>query len=96
MNSTQLLKVLAVDRRSYIFDDVGSGSIVMKTAQGEDMKLYDEEGRQIDSRVPYGLIEPLIDQGYLNQDEKSSRIYRISYSGLKAVRGGDADDTGNG
>jgi hypothetical protein len=49
------------------------------------MVLHDDDGRQVVPRAPYSLIEPMIRQHYIEQDARSGRLYRISYSGMKSA-----------
>jgi hypothetical protein len=83
MNTTRILEILAANPDAYIEDDVGSGEITLKNADGSDMSLTDDQGRQIVPRFPYALIEGLIQQSYV---EREGRRYRISHSGLQAAK----------
>jgi hypothetical protein len=85
MDTTTILNILAANPDAYILDDIGTGDIVLKNADGSDMVLKDD-GRQIIPRFPYALIEGLIQQHYVEQDKTSGRVYRISDAGLKAAR----------
>jgi hypothetical protein len=57
MSSTEILILLAKRNGAYILDDIGTGEIVLREADGSDMALFDDDGRQISPRFPYGLIE---------------------------------------
>ena len=85
MDTTTILNILAANPDSYILDDVGTGEVCLKKADGSDMVLHDDDGRQVVPRAPYSLIEPMIRQHYIEQDARSGRIYRISYSGMKSA-----------
>jgi hypothetical protein len=86
MSTTEILMLLAKKRGAYIFDDIGTGKIVLREIDGLDMKLLDEDGREISPRFPYALIEGLIQQRYVTQDTNDGRIYRISNDGLRAAQ----------
>lgn len=87
MSSTEILMLLAKTRGAYILDDIGTGEIVLREADGSDMKLVDDDGREISPRFPYPLIEGLIRQHYVTQDDPTdSRIHRISNDGLRAAQ----------
>jgi hypothetical protein len=85
MDTTTILKILAANPNAYILDDIGTGEIVLKNADGSDMVIRDDQGRQIIPRFPYDLIKGLIEQHYVDQDKNAGRIYRISHDGLKAA-----------
>jgi hypothetical protein len=68
MSTTEILMLLAKNNGAYIFDDVGTGEIVLREADGSDMVLVDKDGRQVSPRFPYALIEGLIQQRYITQD----------------------------
>src|SRR5208282_6123709 len=85
MSSTEILTLLAKKTGAYILDDIGTGEIVLREANGSDMKLVDDDGREISPRFPYALIEGLIQQRYVAQDQNNRRIYRISNDGLRAA-----------
>lgn len=85
MRSTEILKLIAKKTGAYIFDDVGTGEIVLREADGSDMKLFDDDGREMLPRFPYALIEGLIQQRHVTQDKNDGRIYRISDDGRQAA-----------
>jgi hypothetical protein len=85
MDTTTILKTLAANPSAYILDDIGTGEIVLKNADGSDMVIRDDQGRQIVPRFPYRLIEGLIQQHYVEQAKNTGRIYRISHAGMKAA-----------
>jgi hypothetical protein len=85
MDTTTILNILAANPDAYILDDIGTGEMALKNADGTDMELKDDDGRQIIPRFPYALIEGLIQQHYIEQDKTAGRLYRISHSGLKAA-----------
>ncbi len=82
MNATDLLNHLAAEAGRYIFDDIGTGEIVLREASGTDF-----------ARLPYGLIEPLIDQRYIARDANSARVYRVTPAGSEAAGRGDVRAT---
>jgi hypothetical protein len=86
VRSTQILELLAEDASAYVLDEVGSGEIVVKNADGIDMLVTDDYGRLTLARVPYAVFEPLIHHGYVTQGPSSGRIYQISPHGLRAIR----------
>jgi hypothetical protein len=47
MDTTTILKTLAANPSAYILDDIGTGEIVLKNADGSDMVIRDDQGRQI-------------------------------------------------
>jgi hypothetical protein len=86
MTSTEILMLLAKKHGAYVLDEIGTGEIVLREADGSDMQLFDDDGRGISPRFPYALIEGLIQQHYVTQDKTDGRIYRISNDGLRAAQ----------
>jgi hypothetical protein len=86
MSSTEILMLIANTAGAYILDDIGTGEIVLKEADGTDMKITDADGRRLSARFPYILVEGLIQQRYVTQDQNDRRIYRISHDGLRAAQ----------
>ncbi len=86
MNSTEMLRLLVRNAGSYIFDDIGAGEIVLRDVGGADMKILDEDGREISPRFPHELIQGLMLQGYIAQDQNNGRIYRVSNDGRRAAQ----------
>jgi Asp-tRNA(Asn)/Glu-tRNA(Gln) amidotransferase B subunit len=84
MTTTDILELLAKHPDAYIYD-VGTGEIVLKQANGDDMPFADDRGRALSARFPYALIEGLIQQHYVTQDPNDARVYRISVDGLRAA-----------
>jgi hypothetical protein len=44
MSTTEILMLIANRAGAYIFDDIGTGEIVLREADGSDMKLFDDNG----------------------------------------------------
>jgi hypothetical protein len=88
MGQSDILRLLAA-RGGYLLDDIADGNneIALKEADGTDMAITDEEGRQIDPRVPYDFIEGLLAQSYIAQGPDDARIYRLTADGLRAGKG---------
>jgi hypothetical protein len=86
MSSTEILMLIAKTAGAYILDDIGTGEIVLKEADGTDMKITDADGRRLSARFPYILVEGLIQQRYVTQDQNDRRIYRISHDSLRAAQ----------
>jgi hypothetical protein len=84
MGSSQILEILAANPGTYVLDEIGTGEIAVKNADGSDVRVTDDYGRSVPARVPYAVFEPLIQQGYVSR-EQHSRIYKISEAGARAA-----------
>jgi hypothetical protein len=81
VGQTEILMRLATNL--YLYDD-GNG-VVLKSTGGRIIEITDADGRKVDARFSYAMIEGLLMHHYIEQAKTDGRIYRITHAGIRAA-----------